>query len=132
MHWQHLKPGLYWIMQSSPKKGVEHHAILDVCNRMRYADAGGWQDMIVHQTPPAIRREPSAGTGNWVVLQKIADEQNAIRRLISACANPGYRTIDNNCEHFARYIATGIRESHQLQRAGAVVIAIGLVWAAAA
>jgi hypothetical protein len=37
MHWQHLKPGLYWIMQSSPKKGVEHHAILDVGNRAAHA-----------------------------------------------------------------------------------------------
>lgn len=129
---QHLPPGLYWIVQASPKKGVEHHAILDVGNRMRCADAGRWQDMIIHQTPPSIRREPSAGTGQWTVLQKIADEPNASRRLVAACANPGYSTIGNNCEHFARYIATGVRESHQIQRVGAVALAIGIVWAAAA
>ena len=130
---QHLPPGLYWIVQVSPEKGVEHHTILDVGNRMRCADDGRWQDMIIHQAPPSIRREPSAGTDQWtVVLHKIADERNAIRRLVAAHANPGYSTFGNNCEHFARYVATGVRESHQLQFAGAVVVVIGIVWAAAA
>lgn len=129
---QHWPPGLYWIVQPSPKKGVDHHAILDVGNRMRCSDAGQWQDMIIHQTPPSIQRQQSAGTGHWTVLQKIVDESNAIRRLVAACANPTYSTIGNNCEHFARYIATGVRESHQLQRMGTVALVIGIVCAAAA
>ena len=133
MNLQHWPPGLYWIVQVSPMKGVEHHAILDVGNRMRCQDVGRWQDMIVHQTPPAIRREPAAGTGHWNVLQRIADEGGSIRRLVAVCANPGYCVISNNCEHFARYIASGIRESHQLQRVGAVALVLGMIaWAAAA
>jgi hypothetical protein len=110
----HLSPGLYWIAQASLKKAVEHHAILDVGNRMGCADAGRWQDMIIHQTPPSIRREPSAGTGSWHILQKLTDEPNAVRRLIAAAAHPLYDALGNNCEHFARYIATGVRESQQV------------------
>jgi hypothetical protein len=99
---------------------------------MRYPDVDARQPILIHQTPPSIKREPFAGTGYWQVLIKIADEHNAIQRLVAACANPVYSAFGNNCEHFARYIATGKRESHQVQIAGVVGVFIGLVWAAAA
>jgi len=63
---------------------------------------------------------------------KIEDESNAIRRLIVACSNSIYNTTGNNCEHFARYVATGKRESHQVQVAGLVGVLVGLAWVAAA
>ncbi len=126
-------PGLYWISQQSSKKGVVHHAILDVGNRTGFADTGMWQDMLIHQTPPSIRREPSAGTGQWHLHLRIHDEQGAIERLKLAWASPHYDVVKNNCEHFARFIATGVRESHQLRGACAFALVIGgLVWAAAA
>ena len=129
---QQLAPGLYWIVQQSPKKGVEHHAILDVGNRLRYRDVYPAYPIIIHQTPPSIRRDPFMGTGDWKVVMKVDDEPSAIRRLIHACSNPFYNTTGNNCEHFARYVATGKRESHQVQAVGFVGILIGLAWAAAA
>jgi hypothetical protein len=129
---QQLAPGLYWIAQQSQKKGVEHHAILDVGNCLRYHDVYPTSPIIVHQTPPSIRRDPFMGTGNWKIVTRIADEPNAIARLISGCSNPIYNTAGNNCEHFARYVATGKRESHQVQAVGFVGLLIGLAWAAAA
>jgi len=127
-----LAPGLYWIVQKSPKKGVDHHAILDVGNRLGYRDVDPRHPIIVHQTPPSIKRDPFVGTGNWKIVMRIEDEPNAIRRLIAACSNPVYNTTGNNCEHFARYVAIGKRESHQVQAAGFVGLLIGLAWAAAA
>ena len=86
-----LGPGLYWVSQQSPKKGVVHHAVLDVGNRTGFADTGMWQDMLIHQTPPSIRREPSAGTGQWHLHLRIDDEQGAIERLKLACSSPSLR-----------------------------------------
>jgi hypothetical protein len=37
-----------------------------------------------------------------------------------------------NTAHFARYIATGVRESHQVQGASALVIVLGIAFVAAA
>jgi hypothetical protein len=30
-------------------------------------------------------------------------------------AAPGYDLFGNNCEHLARFVATGLRESHQVR-----------------
>jgi hypothetical protein len=129
---QQLVPGLYWIAQQSQKKGVEHHAILDVGNCLRYRDVYPTSPIIIHQTPPSIRREPFVSTGDWRMVMKIEDVLIARRRLLAVCSKPLYRVIDNNCEHFARYVATGKRESHQVQAVGFVGVLIGLAWAAAA
>jgi hypothetical protein len=127
-----IAPGLYWIKQHCPQKGIDHHAILDVGNRTGSAREIDRRDpTLIHQTPPWITREPARGTGQWNVVQKVADEADAIVRLRVACTNPLYRLFDNNCEHFARYIATGVRESHQLQVASFVAAMVGLAWAAA-
>ena len=126
-----LALGLYWLSQKSPTKGVQHHAILDVGNRLGHHDIDPRYPIIVHQTPPSITRERFAGTGDWELVLKIADEPSARQRLIAACANPIYNAAGNNCEHFARYIATGKRESHQVRAVGFVGVLIGLAWAAA-
>jgi hypothetical protein len=129
---QELTPGLYWIAQKSPSKGVEHHAILDVGNRMRHWDIDPRCPVILHQTPPSVRRDPFVGTGTWKIIMKIADEPQAVARLIAACSNPIYNATSNNCEHFARYVATGKRESRQVQGAGFIGVLVGIAWAAAA
>lgn len=129
---EQLSPGLYWISQHSQAKGVEHHAILDVGNRARISNSEvAHLAVIIHQTPPSITCQPFNGTGNWKLLKKIEDEQGAILRLRAACGNPIYSMIDNNCEHFARYIATSTRESHQVQVVGLLSILFGLALTAA-
>jgi hypothetical protein len=128
---EHLQPGLYWIVQHCDAKGVDHHAILDVGNRMGYRDAGAGQAMIIHQTPPSIRREPFARTGYWTIEKRILDERSAVQRLIEACGRPEYHLVGNNCEHFARHIATGVRESQQVQIFGLISILLGVAFAAA-
>jgi hypothetical protein len=119
-------------VQQSLKKRVEHHAILDVGNCLRYQDVYPTSPIIVHQTPPSIRRDPFVSTGDWRVVMKIEDVPNETRRLLAVCSHPLYSVIGNNCEHFARYVATGKHESHQDQAVGFVGLLIGLAWAAAA
>lgn len=125
-----LPHGLYWIFNDSPKKGVKHHAILDVGNRLGYPDVSGWNPVIVHQTPPVICREPLGDPNGWHLVGRIADERGAIQRIVEACANPLYAFISNNCEHFARYVATGVRESKQVQGAGVLAGIVALFFVA--
>jgi hypothetical protein len=105
---EHLQPGLYWIVQHCDAKA-----------------------MIIHQTPPSIRREPFARTGYWTIEKRILDERSAVQRLIEACGRPEYHLVGNNCEHFARHIATGVRESQQVQIFGLISILLGVAFAAA-
>lgn len=59
------------------------------------------------------------------MLEQIVDENAALRRVAIAARNPKYDLFGNNCEHFARYIASGKRESHQVR--GFVAFAAGLL-----
>lgn len=79
--------------------------------------------VVVHQTPPKARADWFEGTGTWQVLGRITDEAYALNRMREALRTPHYNLFGNNCEHFARYVATGKRESTQVQ--GAVVM-VGL------
>jgi hypothetical protein len=112
------RKGLYLVRQKSQVKGVDHYGILDIGNRLRLPNVGWWGDpAVVHQTTPQIRRDPFKGTGQWEVLGKISDEAAAMARLQHALKNPTYSLIDRNCEQFARFVATGVPASTQLQAA---------------
>lgn len=119
-----LESGLYLIKQKSEVKNivVDHYGILDIGNRLKLANA--WQPIVIHQTPPRIRTDWLANTGNWAVLGRIADEQFAINRINKALENDTYDLFGNNCEHFALYVAHGKRESTQIQ---GIVFTIGLI-----
>ena len=115
-----LPAGLYLLRQHSPSKGVEHYGILDTGNRLGY----GLQPVVIHQTPPGIRVDWLESTGDWLVLGRVLDEEGATARIRMSLRNPKYDLFGHNCEHFARFVATGRRESHQIQ---AVVAISGIV-----
>ena len=120
MSYQGYPDGLYLVVQKSPTKGVDHYGILDIGNNLEVTGADGINPVIVHQCPPGIRADWLQDTGTWNVLGKITDERYAIERYKAALANPAYDLFGHNCEHFARFVATGVRESTQLQAAGVV------------
>jgi hypothetical protein len=122
--YQHLEDGLYLVHQKSAAKGVDHYGILDVGNRIRHPQIRAQQPVVIHQRPPRIQIDWLQDTGEWTVLGRITDEADAIARMRKAAEDPTYNLFGHNCEHFARYVATGKRESRQVQ---AVVILAGLV-----
>ncbi len=105
MPYQGYPDGLYLLKQKSQDKGVDHYGILDVGNRINHP-----QD-----------------TGVRAVLGRITDEAHAIQRMMGALQNPGYDLFGHNCEHFARYVATGNMESTQLQAVGVIAGLTALV-----
>jgi hypothetical protein len=116
MPYQHLSDGLYLLRQWSPEKGVWHFGILDVGNRIKNRSINrGSQPIVIHQTPPTIKMEWLRETGAWEVLGRIADEKIALLRINEAAKNPTYDLFVNNCQHFATYVATGVRQSTQVQ-----------------
>jgi hypothetical protein len=124
-----ISSGLYLVRQYSPTKGVDHYAILDVGNRLEY-DNAPWP-VILQLTPMGVQAAWLHGTGAWLVLYEVDDEMSAVARIRQAMSTPCYDLFGNNCEHFARYVATGKRESSQVQTAVVVAGVIGLIALAA-
>lgn len=118
MPFQNFSDGFYLLRQKSVSKGVDHYGIMDVGNRLQLPEVPyGSQPVIIHQTPPSIRLDWLESTGTWEVLGRINDEQLALGRIREAVKNPKYALFSNNCEQFARFIATGRRESQQVNAA---------------
>jgi len=115
MPYQNLQNGLYLVKQRSAGKSVNHYGILDVGNRLNRSYINSMHPIVIHQTPPTLRTDWLRDTGNWSVLGQITDESMAIQRIGFAAQNPAYDLFGNNCEHFARFVATGTRESKQIQ-----------------
>ena len=111
-----------------PAKGVEHYA----------AGISGWHawrvgsgnPSVVQLLPSGICVEPWLAGDGWQVLERAQDPEGALKRLESL-RDARFGLLNYNCEHFARDIVSGKRESRQLQ--GAVLVAclcMGLVIAA--
>ena len=120
MPYQQYPDGLYLLKQKSEAKGVEHYGILDIGNRINHPQVDGRHPVVIHQTPPSIKLDWLQNTGAWSVLGRIADENDARARMNAAFQDPTYNLFGHNCEHFARYVATGRHESTQLQAVGIV------------
>lgn len=121
MPYQGYPDGLYLVAQKSEAKRVDHYGILDIGNRICHPRVDGINPVIIHQTPTTIRIDWFQNTGVWRVLGAVGDEPFALQRLNAAFANPSYDLFGNNCEHFARFVALGMRESTQVK--AAVVVA---------
>jgi hypothetical protein len=120
MPYQNLPDGLFLLKRPSPDKGVEHYGVLDVGNRLGFPEADGSHPVVIHQTPPSVRYDWLQNTGDWHVIGQVIDEEAAAARLKLALSTPEYNLFGHNCEHFARYVTTGVWASTQLQAAGLV------------
>ena len=121
-----LPRGLYLLRQYSSAKGVYHFGILDVGNNLGYEMAR--EPVVVHLTSPTIRADWLSATEPWEFLERIADVQGAVTRIGRAMSHPCYDLVFNNCEHFARYVASGRRESRQVSN---TLLLVGMVGAIA-
>ncbi len=127
MPYKGWEDGLHLIKQPGIKNlELDHYGIMDVGNHLRYSQGAIFRPLVVHLGPPAVRVDWLQDLESVEVLGRIYDERGAIRRLNEAMRNPNYDAFNNNCEHFARYIAYGRRESIQLQWFVIGAAAVGL------
>lgn len=59
------------------------------------------------------------------------DPETVVERAVSRLGECGYCAFANNCEHFARWCASGIRESRQVDRVLAVASGVAVATAGA-
>jgi len=116
--------GLWFAKRYSREKGVWHFAVLDFSG---WLVRGGIFGGVIELLPdgPSIREV--SGSESWEFLEEIHDVAGALRRLRHALALPHlhtYSALGNNCESFARWIAFGRRESHQVR--DGILLAAGL------
>lgn len=119
-----LPRGIYLARVRLPHKPVAHYAILDIGNVL--ARQRTWAP-VLYQLSPAGPTYCSADSFPLEVLERIHDEPGATQRFEQALARPDYSILGNNCEHFARFVASGIRTSRQVW---GVLVAVTLVAAA--
>jgi Lecithin retinol acyltransferase len=109
------------------QKPGRHYGIL--IKGQRFLEILGIHDrrpIVIHKTNNGIYRD-SAETYEWEILGQVPPHQitDAMRRMQLSLLSPlNYDLFINNCEHFARFVTTGKKESSQVQ--GVAVIG-GLV-----
>lgn len=123
MPYQGFSDGLYLIKRRSSEKGVDHYGVLDIGNRIRHPQVDGINPVVIHKGANGNQIDWFQNTGIWETVSKVIDESGAIARLSEALKDPNYDLFGNNCEHFARFITTGKKESTQIQ---AAVMVVGL------
>jgi hypothetical protein len=123
---EYLGDGVYLVKQRSATKSVDHYGILDVGDRLALGRPWRAEPVVIHQTPPSIQVSCLRNTGSWQVLGRIANERAARERMRAATQNSRYDLLGRNCEHFARFIATGVKRSTQIETA-AIIATIALL-----
>lgn len=115
--------GVYLLKRWSAEKGVDHYAVGLAGSAARWMRC--WTPVVVQLVPGRIDVAPWSKADSWEALALAQDEIAALRRLERA-RGMHYAPVDSNCEHFAREVVTGVRESRQVQAA----VALGLLVAA--
>jgi hypothetical protein len=111
--------GLYLVKRPKKAGPGDHFAVLDVGNRAVPKPSPFMiEPCVIHQMPDGIKVEPIKAQEKWEVVEPIVDEQGAKRRIHEALKTPHYDLLGNNCEHFSRFIASGKKESKQVQFIG--------------
>jgi hypothetical protein len=111
------REGVYLLKRWSREKGVDHYAVgLGGTATWR---AGYHRASTVQLLPTGIHVELWTERDGWEILLRAGDAAAALARL-GRLSSQRYALLDSNCEHFAREVVTGVRESRQVQ--GAVLI----------
>jgi hypothetical protein len=108
------------------KPGVFHYAV-ELGARTAALIGRHRRGIVVELKPAGLSFEPSETQSGWSPVVIAADEAGAVARLRElATDGMTYDLVKNNCEHFARYVVTGKRESIQVDFLKVLAFATGL------
>jgi len=115
----YIRNGVFLLKRWSPEKGVDHYSVGLAGSA---ACRAGFRQATVMQLGPTGTRSAVWTEGDrWEVLAQAGNERAALGRL-AAQLEGRYALMSSNCEHFAREVVTGVRESRQVQ--GAVLVGV--------
>ena len=81
-----------------PELPIKHFGIMDAGNRFRLEGIDSSRPLVLHQIPPKIRAESIRVDAEWTVVKRVADEEAARIRLLSALNKSDNNVIAHNCE----------------------------------
>ncbi|CAN5651661.1 hypothetical protein BH20ACI4_BH20ACI4_27600 [soil metagenome] len=127
-----LSDGIYLVKrQSVVVFSKEHYGVIIVGKLLNQLGFFDNHPRVFHLTKEGIHIDLLPKFNNWNSLGAVnsLQIQTAIVRLKFALLNPNYDLFSNNCEHFARYITEGYKQSTQLQNAGVLGgLAVALIF----
>lgn len=128
MSYQGFENGLYLASRQVNKAGglLKHAGVIDIGNVLQHPDFDERFPVLYHQTVSGLIAERLIGS--WGDLQAIVDIEGAYERLLYAAENPEYNLFENNCEHFANFMATGQKFSGQLRGVSVLALLAGFLW----
>ena len=107
--------GIFLVRRQSELPGIAHYGVMDIGNCLNLYVTEGSIPVVIDLTQAGIALRSTLDITPWELMGQAEDEQAAAARLWEAIEDKTYRVLSNNCEHFARMVVGGIRESKQLQ-----------------
>ncbi len=124
IHSHQFNEGIYLVKRKSVYTPViEHYGFAVVGKYLKYFDSSWNEPRVIHKTNIGIHAD-SFNLLYWEKVEKISETnipQAIIRTRISV--GNAYNLLLDNCEHFARFVTTGKKESLQVQN----VVGFGLI-----
>lgn len=131
---KNIRDGVYLVKKQStaiPRK--QHYGVLVVGWPLRLFGFYGSEPIIIHRTE-TIRVEFAEATDSvWEIVDETPSHEivSAAARASEEFRQPDYSVLTDNCEHTARYIVLGVRQSTQVASFVAGAIGVGfLLWLA--
>lgn len=113
--------GIYLINTASETAPniIDHFGVMIVGKHLRLLDLSDERPLVFHLINTGLQVDWLEVFGKPKDLGKVSSTQElaAINRLRFASNNLNRWYISNNCEHFARYVTEGYKQSIQLQNA---------------
>ncbi|HEV7646456.1 MAG TPA: hypothetical protein VGO50_21155 [Pyrinomonadaceae bacterium] len=131
-----LPKGIYLFNKSTVYPFTQHYVVVIKGHEfLKHFDIYDDQPRVIHKTNIGIHIDQpktyGAWEGTWNLIGRVipSESANAIWRMqISLMYPTNYDLFLNNCEHFARFVTEGYKQSTQVQNFGwGAAIGIGFV-----
>lgn len=123
--------GIYLVKRKSVyTSAIEHYGFAVIGKYLKGFDSSWDEPKVIHKTNLGVHAD-FFNPWDWEKVEKISEHN--ISQIILRTKISMFNTYDllmDNCEHFARFAATGKKESSQVQNAVALIGLAGLfIWA---
>lgn len=111
--------GIYLVKRKSTYAPFikEHYGVAIIGRYLRNFNPQWNKATVIHKTNLGVRRD-NFNPFEWEKVEKISEQNitDAVNRT-GITMNDAYDLLSDNCEHFARFVTTGKKESTQVQNA---------------
>lgn len=108
--------GIFLVKRKSVKyTGVYHYGFVVSGKHLAYFDPSWKESKVIHKTNLGVHADTYL-VSDWEIVEKIRDNQIPFALFRTRLTlYDRYNLLSDNCEHFARFVTTGKKESSQVQ-----------------